>query len=250
MGTKKNRTCWFEVDKDGLCDQARERGPAHAFVELISNSLDERESGVTEIRVTARPVSGKPLADVSVEDNSPRGYGSYLHHAYTLFASSYKRRNAEQSGQFNSGCKQWLSLCRSAQITTVTGTVEFDEQGNRSVYSRRKRALGTLVEGLMEMRHDDFLKLDRLVRRLIIPPDVVVHFNGQALPTRVPLRSFKARLTTKIAGTDGVMRSQQRETVVTSMSPSTVRGPRSTSSPCRWSRRTSAGVCELAKRCR
>lgn len=214
MSTKTDSTTWFEVDKDGMRDQARERGPAHAFVELISNSLDERESGVTEITVTARPLPGRPLAEVSVEDNSPRGYGSYLHHAYTLFAASYKRGNAEQSGRFNFGCKQWLSLCRHARISTVTGTVEFDEAGQRTVRPRLRRPVGTLVEGVMDMTREEFSELETLVGRLIVPADVTVTFNGRALPSRTPLESFRARLSTMVAGDDGVMRSKQRETVV------------------------------------
>lgn len=214
MSTKTDSTTWFEVDKDGLRDQARERGPAHAFVELISNSLDERESGVTEITVTARPVPGKPLAEVSVEDNSPRGYGSFLHHAFTLFAASYKRGNAEQSGRFNFGCKQWLSLCRHARISTVTGTVDFVEEGERIVRPRLRRPVGTLVEGVMDMTREEFLELETLVGRLIVPADVTVTFNGRALPSRTPLDSFKAKLTTMVAGDDGAMQKVQRETVV------------------------------------
>jgi hypothetical protein len=208
------KTPWFEVDKDGLRKQAKERGPAHVLLELIANSLDERQSGMTEIHIMAQPVEGKPLVKVTVEDNSPRGYGSNLHHAYTLFAPSYKRSNAEQSGQFNFGCKLWLSLCREARVSTVSGTVEFDAEGHRSVNSRRKRHAGTVVEGVMEMTREEFSELQILVKRLILPGDVEVTFNGTLLTSRTPVKSFTAKLTTKIAGVDGVMQSVQRETTV------------------------------------
>ena len=210
----ESKTPWFEVDKDGLQKQARERGPAHVFLEVIANSLDERESGVTKIRITAQPVESKPLVKVTVEDNSPRGYGRYLNHAYTLFAASYKRANAEQSGQFNIGCKLWLSLCREARVSTVSGTVEFDAEGYRSVHPRRKRQVGTVVEGVMEMTREEFSELQLLVDRLIFPGDVDVAFNGTPLTSRSPVKSFTAKLTTKIVGGDGVMQSVQRETAV------------------------------------
>lgn len=209
----KTKLPWFEVDKSGLRKQAQERGPANVIVELISNSLDERMSGVTSIIVNARPVRGKQLAKVSVEDNSPIGYGSNLDHAYTLFASSYKRINAEQSGQFNFGCKLWLSLCQTAKISTVTGTVEFDAKGYRSV-SRRGRQVGTLVEGTMAMNRTELAEFQRLMQQLIIPGDVTVTFNSNPLTSRVPIKSFKAQLAMKIADAQNVMRISQRKTTV------------------------------------
>ena len=68
------------------------------------------------------------LAKVVVDDNSPVGFRD-LSHAYTIFAESYKRGNPELRGQFNFGEKLFLSLCRTATISTTTGTVTFDDQG-------------------------------------------------------------------------------------------------------------------------
>ena len=67
-----------------------------------SNALDE--AGVTQIAVTLALVPGRPLADLTVEDDSPEGFHD-LTHAYTLFAEAYKRGNPEQRGQFNLGRK-------------------------------------------------------------------------------------------------------------------------------------------------
>jgi len=211
-------TKWFEADKAGLNKQAKERGTAYIIVELISNALDERLSGVTEINVSVSPVANKPLAEVVVEDNSPRGYGEYLHHAYTLFAESYKRSNPLQSGQFNFGCKLWLSLCKTASISTTTGTVSFDEEG-RHFQPKKKREVGTKVEGLMEMTREEFKELEKLVHEILIPEGVNVVFNGLTLIARTPVKTFEAQLPTKVVDDEGVMRPTTRKTTISLYEP-------------------------------
>lgn len=206
-------TQWFDTDKNGLNKQAKERGPAFIFIELISNALDERFSGVTEVDVSVKPVPNKSLCQVVVEDNSPRGYGEYLHHAYTLFAESYKRNNPLQSGQFNFGCKLWLSLCKKACIRTTSGTVEFDEYG-RTFHPKQKREAGTRVEGLMEMTREEFAELQTLVHQIIVPEDVKVIFNEELLVPRKPIKTFEAQLPTKNVDADGVMRPTVRATTI------------------------------------
>lgn len=206
-------TQWFDTDKNGLNKQAKERGPAFIFLELISNALDERFSGVTEVNVSVEPVPNRSLCKVVVEDNSPRGYGEYLHHAYTLFAESYKRNNPLQSGQFNFGCKLWLSLCKNAKISTTSGTVEFDSSG-RTYHPKKKRETGTRVEGLMEMTREEFAELEQLVQQLMIPEEVKVTFNDEVLVSRKPLKTFEAQLPTKIVDADGVMKPTVRTTSV------------------------------------
>lgn len=202
---------WFDADKDGLAKQAKERGPAFIFVELVANALDERFSGVTQVDVTVEPLPGRPMARVTVQDNSPRGYGDQFPHAWTLFAESYKRGNPQQSGQFNFGCKLWLSLCEQASIATTTGTVEFGPEG-RQVYPRRKRDAGTLVEGLMYLKRSDFEDLEKLMKALLLPEGVTVTFNGQVLEHRKPLKTFKETLPTQYPDEEGVMRPTARQT--------------------------------------
>jgi hypothetical protein len=91
---------WFSVDRAGLGKQAEEHGKGRLIGELVQNALDEE--GVTQIAVTLAVVPGRPLADLTVEDDAPEGFRD-LAHAYTLFAESYKRGNPEQRGQFNLG---------------------------------------------------------------------------------------------------------------------------------------------------
>src|SRR5262249_9225063 len=114
---------WFDVDRAGLGKQAEEHGKGRLIGELVQNALDE--AGVTQIAVTLARVPGRPLADLTVEDDAPEGFRD-LTHAYTLFAESYKRGNPEQRGQFNLGEKMVLAVCESASISTTKGTVTFD----------------------------------------------------------------------------------------------------------------------------
>src|SRR5215216_6778468 len=99
---------WFNVDKAGLGRQAEEQGKGRLVGELVQNALDE--PGVTQIVVNLAMVPGQPLADLTVEDDSPEGFRD-LSHAYTLFAPSSKRGNPEQRGQFNLGEKLVLAVC-------------------------------------------------------------------------------------------------------------------------------------------
>jgi len=77
---------WFDVDKAGLGKQAEEQPKGRLIGELVQNGLDE--AGVTRIDITLTPVPGRPLADLTVADDSPEGFRD-LTHAYTLFADSY-----------------------------------------------------------------------------------------------------------------------------------------------------------------
>src|SRR5437763_12002266 len=135
---------WFDVDKSGLGKQAEQHGKGRLVGELVQNALDE--AGVTQIAVTLAPVPGRPLADLTVEDDSPEGFRD-LAHAYTLFAESYKRGNPEQRGQFNLGEKMVLAVCESASISTTKGTVVFDRDEGRIEKPRQKRDCGSIFQG-------------------------------------------------------------------------------------------------------
>src|SRR4051812_8091337 len=116
-------TQWFDVSKAGLGKQAEEHGKGRLIGELVQNALDE--AGVTQIVVTLALVPGRPLADVTVEDDAPEGFRD-LAHAYTLFAESYKRGDPDLRGRFNIGEKLVLAVCESASISTTKGTVVFE----------------------------------------------------------------------------------------------------------------------------
>lgn len=143
---------WFDVDKAGLGRQAEEQPKGRLIGELIQNVLDE--AGVTQIDVTLTPVPGRPLANLTVEDDSPEGFRD-LTHAHTLFADSYKRGNPEQRGQFNLGEKM-LAVCESASISTTKGTVLFDPEEGRIEKPRQKRERGSVFHGRIKMTREEY----------------------------------------------------------------------------------------------
>jgi|HubBroStandDraft_6_1064221.scaffolds.fasta_scaffold135359_2 hypothetical protein len=111
---------WFAVDKEGLAALLERRGRAFAIIELVSNAWDQQASAV---EVVLQP-SKRGLASLTVEDDDPDGFAD-LTHAFTLFADTAKRRNAEVRGRFNQGEKLVLSLCTWASISSTKGTIEF-----------------------------------------------------------------------------------------------------------------------------
>lgn len=202
---------WFDVDKAGLGKQAEEQAKGRLIGELVQNGLDE--ACVTQIAVTLSLVPGRPLADLTVEDDGPEGFRD-LAHAYTLFAPSYKRGNPEQRGQFNLGEKMVLAVCESASISTTKGTVIFDPEEGRIEKARQKRPRGSVFQGRIRMTREEYPEVCDYLRSLLLPKDVVVTFNGDLLLPRKSLHKFEASLETVAADETGVMRSRVRKTVV------------------------------------
>jgi hypothetical protein len=208
-------TQWFSVDKAGLGRQAEEHSRGRLIGELVQNALDE--DGVTKIDITLALVPGRPLADLTVEDDSPEGFRD-LGHAYTLFAESYKRDNPEKRGQFNLGEKMVLAVCEQASISTTKGTVLFTDEG-RIEKPRQKRERGSAFQGRIKMTREEFAQVDDYLRSLLLPEGVVVTYNGDVLQTRKPIRKFEVSLETVVADDQGVMRPRVRKTQVSLFEP-------------------------------
>jgi hypothetical protein len=202
---------WFQVDKAGLGRQAEEQGKGRLVGELIQNALDE--PGVTQIAVTLALVPGQPLADLTVEDDSPEGFKD-LSHAYTLFAPSIKRGNPEQRGQFNLGEKLVLAVCEQASICTTKGTVVFDPSEGRIEKPDQKRERGSVFQGCIRMTEGEYAEVCDYLRSLLLPEGSVVTLNGDRLMPRQPVHTFTASLETQIADEKGVMRPTVRKTLV------------------------------------
>lgn len=202
---------WFDVSKAGLGKQAEEHRKGRLIGELVQNALDE--PGVTQIAVNLALVPGRPLADLTVEDDAPEGFRD-LSHAYTLFAESYKRDNPEQRGQFNLGEKMVLAVCESASISTTKGTVVFDPAEGRIEKPRQKRDRGSVFQGRIKLTREEYPEVCDYLRSLLLPENIVVTFNGDRLLPRKPHRTFETSLETLVADDQGVMRPRQRKTQV------------------------------------
>lgn len=199
---------WFEVDTIGLRKLIEEKGPVAAIFELIQNGWDQ---DVTRVDVTVERLPGRPAARVVVEDDDPKGFTD-LTHAYTIFGESSKKANPDQRGRFNVGEKLALALCSSAEISSTTGTIRFDEDGRHR--SRAARESGSRFEGIMRMPREQYDTIESAIMALIAPAGIITTFNGRRLPQRTPLKEFRASLPTEIADAEGVLRKSSRQTTV------------------------------------
>ncbi len=211
---------WFEVDKEGLAKLLERKGKEFVLYELIQNSWD---TAAKSVEVTLKPNGGeyrgqaiRGYAELVVVDDHPDGWKD-LAHAWTLFAESNKKGDAEKRGRFNLGEKLVLSLCRTARIETVTGGVAFDATGRHTF--RSKRTSGSSFTALVRMNQDELAAMTAAVFKLIPPPGVSTCFNGTNLPARTPLRRIEATLPTEIADADGILRRTARKTVVEVYAP-------------------------------
>jgi hypothetical protein len=203
---------WFNIDRAGLAKLLERRGIEFAVFELIQNAWDE--AGVTRVDVILQPAQVQGgYSELTVVDNAPEGFAD-LRHAYTLFAESAKKVNAEQRGRFNIGEKLVLSLCKWAFITTTKGCVMFTVNGRSTKKTRRE--FGTEFHALIKMNSEQRERVAVEIKKLIAPAGIVTTFNGEQLPDyawRLE-RELECTLPTEVADAEGILRRTSRKTAV------------------------------------
>jgi len=202
---------WIDVDRKGLAKLLERRGKAWILAELVQNAWDA--PGVTRVDVRLSPIDGKPLAELTVTDDSPAGFAD-LAHAFTLFAESTKKADPTLRGRFNAGEKMVLALCERATIATTKGTLEFSPDDGRQQFPRRKRAAGTEFRATLRITRDDVAEILTEAKTFIGPHQVDTTINGSPIARRTQLRAFDCTLPTDVAGADGVLRRARRKTTV------------------------------------
>jgi hypothetical protein len=100
---------WLTVDRSGLRKIVLRRGFAFVLYELVQNCWD---TSASYVNITVEPIPGKPLVEVTVEDDDPDGFRD-LSHAYTLYAESEKKGDPTKRGFMNLGEKLVLALCET-----------------------------------------------------------------------------------------------------------------------------------------
>lgn len=199
---------WFDVDVDGLSATLERRGKSFAVFELVQNAWD---SGATAVDISLQPAPGKPFAEIVVKDNSAEGW-SDLADAFTLFSKSRRSADAEKRGRFCFGEKMVLSLCTTARISTMQGSLVFDKSGRTR--TNKKTDIGTEFSGVMRMTRDEFVLVCDEIQYLISPKGIRTTFNDSVLQSPLLLRSVQVRLPTEIADTEGVLRRSARYAAV------------------------------------
>lgn len=199
---------WFTGDKEGLRQHAERFGKARVVVELVANALD---AGGKNIRFSLDPIAGKPRANLLIEDDG-EGFLN-LSHAYTLFAKSNRRDDAEKRGRFNLGEKLFLSICNNATITSTTGSVVFDEEGRHE--HRTRRSSGTILLADVAMTRAEVEETLKVLKQLLVPFEVRLTVNNERLPSRGRHHHFTATLQTDLQDNNGeYTRKTRRSTTV------------------------------------
>jgi hypothetical protein len=198
---------WLEVDVDGLRKTLSRKGKVWAIHELIQNSWDAE---ATQVNVTlTRPKEG--TSTLVCKDNAPGGFTD-LTHAHTLFAESDKKGQATKRGRFSAGDKYVLAMMRQATVTSTTGQVVFQSNGQRKTNDDKRTEVGSEFKGILNLSDEDYNDIMGKIG-YIIPP-VPTSINGQQVAPRTPVHSFKVTLPTEIADDAGILRSRKRETTV------------------------------------
>src|SRR5579859_881407 len=202
---KRSRTGWLDIDLTGLRKLLARRGKEFIIHELVQNAWDEN-STLVSISL-ARPRHG--ITRLVVTDDSPSGFKD-LSHAFTLFAESYKKKNARQRGAFNAGDKFVLAFCEEASIVSTTGGIVFDRRGR--CITRKHTERGSEFSGLLKLTTAEWEQMCGAVRRLIPPIETI--FNGEVVPTRTPIHTFECVLPTVVSDDEGSLRRTSRKTEV------------------------------------
>jgi len=198
---------WLEVDILGLRRTLERKGKAWAIFELVQNSWD---TDATRVDVTlTKPKKG--MSKLVCKDNDADGYRN-LDEAHTLFASSSKKADPTKRGRFNAGEKFVLVMCESAKVTSTTGQIQFLPNGKRKETDEVKTEAGTIFEGSLEMTDEEWAEVGRQVRMLF--PPILTTYNNEALPQRIPTKTFEAMLPTEVANERGVLTPRRRNAEV------------------------------------
>lgn len=201
---------WIEVDRAGLAQVIADRPAGWLLYELIQNALDE--AGVTTIDVEVTP-AGRGRHIVTVTDDSTNGYAD-IRHAWTMFAPSGKKGNAEQRGRFNLGCKLVLALAVEAEIVSTESAVRFTADKGRQL-TRRRRQQGTQFVGEFKLTLDQAAEAVEAAMKILPPEGVSITVNGSLIHPSRPVKVIEGvTLPTVIGDDEGVLRRTRRQTTV------------------------------------
>ena len=196
---------WFDIDKRGLQQTVARRGKTFIVYEFYQNAVDE---DVTHIEMELKPIENRPACELTIKDNSPRGFFD-ISHAFTMFAPSAKRKDPVKRGRFNIGEKMALACCESAKVVSVNAAVEFPKNGDRrNIRERTQR--GTVITATVPMTRAEYDEVCAAALKIIPPPGVEVIFNGTRIKDRKPIVQFEENLLTEVEDEDGNLRRRMR----------------------------------------
>lgn len=205
---------WFNASKEGLRKLLQHLPKTFVVNELVQNVWDEK---ATVCEMTIERIEGTPYVRLTCRDDVPDGFKD-LTHAYTIWAESAKKANPEQSGLYNEGEKKVLALCRSAEISSTTGTVIFREDGTRTS-SRRKTEAGSVFVGEMRITREEVRQMEAAFRALLPDGSCETTLNGEEVEVPEKVCEFEVVLATRVADDEGQLKPTRRKTVVQLFEP-------------------------------
>ena len=205
---------WIEVDRAGLAQVIADRPKSFLLFELIQNALDEPGVRFVDVKIEH---AGHGKHRIEVTDDSADGYGD-IRHAWTMFAPSKKKGDAQLRGRFNLGCKLVLALAVEAQVVSTRSAVRFSaDHGRQTMRARRER--GTQFVGVFRISQSEIAEAIAEVRKILPPAacTVTLQWPGaeQVYINHVePFAVATETLPTIIADDEGVLRRSQRKTEI------------------------------------
>ena len=199
----KNKN-WFEVSREGLRELQAGKPKDFVVRELIQNAWDE-DISICCLNTTHQ---NGGVAEIRIEDDSPEGFRD-LSHAFTLFASTYKRGDPEKRGRFNIGEKQVLAVCLEAVISTTKGTITFDSNG-RSHNPQLKLKKGSIIKLKMRMSKEEYEEMVNSINLYLPPKGISFSVNGATLLYREPYKVVDTALPTEIQKENKVVKAYRK----------------------------------------
>jgi len=198
---------WFVVDKEGLAQLQKGKSKTFIVNELVQNAWDEN---ITLSGIRFKYDIDNKLLTITVRDDSPEGFKN-ITHAYTLFADTYKRRDATKRGRFNLGEKQVIAICKTATVKTTKGTIVFDDTGRHELPEKTEK--GSLITVTLNATLDEYNELREHAKKLIVPKDIVYTVDGVEIPYKPPFKTFNAILDTEVLKGDAMLLSTRKTTI-------------------------------------
>ncbi len=196
----------FELNTKGFRQVFADRSVSRMVEELVANAFDEN---VSRVDVTFEHLGGQDYK-LNVTDDSATGFED-LRDAYTVFGPSKKKGDPTKRGRFCFGEKWVIARCQEVVITSTSGRVIFDVSNDKRTHSPKATERGTVVECRLRTTKDEYVNACERLTRILIPQRITLAFNGQALPSRSPLRTTEATLPTEYADESGDLRRTERK---------------------------------------
>lgn len=201
----KKQQEWFVVDQKGFRELQLSKPKHYVVRELIQNAFDEPIK-ICDVKTSFN--DGR--VDITVYDDSPIGFRD-LTDAFTLYKTTYKRKDPEKRGRFNVGEKQAFAICDFAKIVTTKGTVTFDKAGRHT--STKASEVGTTVTVQFKATKRQYDDLIDILRSYIVPAHTKFMVNGKDVYFNKPICSLSAQLATEFE-VDGIYRRTTRTTAI------------------------------------